>query len=87
MNQQKTEDKLTTKTYTPEDLAAMPMATKLKMLHEGMVDTYLMYLQSGSIHPRDLAPLMTLLKNNEIKEDKPIEDSMADKVRAALEED
>jgi len=45
----------------------------------------LMHLQSGSIHPRDLAPMMTLLKNNDIKEEKKEEDSMADRVMKCLE--
>ena len=78
-------ENLATKTYSVEELAALPMETKLKMLHEGVVNTYLMHLQSGSIHPRDLAPMMTLLKNNDIKEEKKEEDSMADRVIKALE--
>ena len=79
-----TED-LATKTYSVEELAALPMETRLRMLHEGVVNTYLMHLQGGSIHPRDLAPMMTLLRNNDIKEEKKEEDSMADRVIKALE--
>ena len=76
---------LVLKTYKPEDLAALPMSTKLKMLHEGVVNTYLMHLQAGDIHPRDLAPMMTLLRNNDIKEEHKEEDSMHDKVLKALD--
>ena len=77
--------RLQDKTYTIEDLAAMPMEVKLRMMHEGLVDNYLMLLQTGKLHPRDMAPMMTLLKQNDIKEEKKEEDSMHDKVLKAME--
>lgn len=81
------EENLALKTYTVEDLAALDMNTKLRMMHEGLVNTYLMHLQTGSLHPRDMAPMMTLLKNNDIKEEDDKEMTMHDKVRAALDKE
>lgn len=78
---------LALKTYTIEELAALDMSTKLRMIHEGLVNTYLMHLQTGSLHPRDMAPMMTLLRNNDIKEEDEKEITMHDKVRAALDKE
>ena len=81
------EENLALRTYTVEELAALDMSTKLRMMHEGLVNTYLMHLQTGSLHPRDMAPMMTLLKNNDIKEEDDKEMTMHDKVRAALDKE
>ena len=78
---------LALKTYTIEELAALDMSTKLRMIHEGLVNTYLMHLQTGSLHPRDMVLLMILLRNNDIKEEDEKEITMHDKIRKALEEE
>ncbi len=80
-------ENITLNDYTIEELAALDMSTKLRMMHEGLVNTYLLHLQTGSLHPRDMAPMMTLLKNNNIKEEDDKEMTMHDKVRAALDKE
>lgn len=78
-------EKAVLETFTPDDLAHLDMQTKLQMLHEGLLDNYLIQLQNGTLHPRDMASAMTLLKNNDIKEKEDVTLTMHDKVLAELE--
>ena len=71
--------------FTQEELAEMPLVEKLRIVHELQIDACILHLQQGTMHPRDMAAVNALLKNNDIKEEKPQEDSFADKVKNALE--
>ena len=40
--------------------------TKLEKLQELVIDQYISALESGNLHPRDFAPIMTLLNQNKV---------------------
>lgn len=46
----------------------MTRAEKLEMLQDKLLDTYLDALESGDVHYRDLAPMVSLLKQNNVVE-------------------
>ncbi len=73
------------RTFTPEELATMPLVEKLKIVHELQIDACILHLQEGTMHPRDMAAVNSLLKNNDIREEKPQESTMADKVLKELD--
>jgi len=71
--------------FSPEELEEMPLVEKLKIVHELQIDACILHLQEGTMHPRDMAAVNALLKNNDIREDKPQESTMADRVLRELE--
>ena len=71
--------------FSPEELEVMPLVEKLKIVHELQIDACILHLQEGTMHPRDMAAVNALLKNNDIREDKPQESTMADRVLRELE--
>lgn len=49
----------------------MPMVTsklrgKLEILQELIVDAYIEGIETGGLHPRDFAPVVTLLNHNKV---------------------
>ncbi len=72
--------------FTEEELGNMPLADKLKIVHELQIDACILHLQEGTMHPRDMAAVNALLKNNDIKEEHKQEDSMHDKILKELNE-
>lgn len=45
---------------------AKPMRAKLEYLQELIVDSYIEALESNKLHPKDFAPVITLLNQNKV---------------------
>lgn len=66
----------------------MTKKEKLNHLQDLVIDTYIKELESGGIHPRDFASIVSLLNQNSIVEEKSsssIEDETKQRVKAANE--
>ena len=70
---------------TEEDIDNMSMDEVLKSLQEHTAKAMLKWIIQGKIHPRDIAGINQMLRQNDIKEEKKVEDSMHDKILKAME--
>ena len=69
-----------------DEIDNMPMEKVLKALQEHTAKAMLKWIVAGKIHPRDIAGINQMLRQNDIKEEKEVEDSMHDKVMKALDD-
>ena len=53
----------------------MTRRDKLEKLQTGVIDAYIEGIESGDIHARDMAPVISLLRQNTVVDEKPVEES------------
>lgn len=61
-----------------KELSTMSKRQKFARLDELVVDTYIIALSTGKISPIELAPIITLLKNNKVVQDTKDEETESD---------
>ena len=63
------------------------MRAKLEKLQELVVDGYIEAFESGKIHPRDFAPIMTLLNQNKVTVSQDEGETQHSKVKRLMKKD
>lgn len=64
----------------------MTRREKLERLNDLVIDVAITELESGEVTLKDIAPIITLLKNNQVVEDKKAEFSEADLIEELVED-
>ncbi len=68
-------------------LKTMTRGEKFEMLQDLVLNSYIESLENGELKPMELAPIVTLLKNNKVIQEKAAEETESDVIDGIMKED